>query len=417
MQFSTSREKLHVTETHNQGLPRLLYLADVPVESSHHGSALMYRLLTNYPHERLQIIESNLSCSTPLRRLPNVKYTGLRYRCQRLHQTRFSRFYSSWLTRTAAKLVNQVPPLLEEFKPEAVLTIAHGYAWLTAAKYAEKNNLPLHLIVHDDWPQIVDHIQPVKQWLDEEFGRVYRAAHSRICASPLMVREYAKRYGANGFVLYPSRSNDCPLYTNISPRVLTQSTQVVFGYGGNNSPAVMQGLTDLAKCLAALDAKLYVYGPFSEEQQQNLKMFSRKIIFKGFVSFKEMIEDFRMNADILFVPISFEKSGASDALGFPSKLADYSAVGLPILIYGPNYWSAIHWTHEYPGVAEVVDKRDLFKLSQALDKLIKDKQTRIDLATNALRVGGMCFSHNILEDNFFSLLQGVSSKSAFLNLQ
>ena len=41
-------------------LPRLLYLGDVPVEASYHGSALIYRLLQHYPVDRLMIIESNL---------------------------------------------------------------------------------------------------------------------------------------------------------------------------------------------------------------------------------------------------------------------------------------------------------------------------------------------------------------------
>ena len=41
-------------------LPRLLYLADVPVEASYHGSALMYRLLQRYPADRLRVVEGNL---------------------------------------------------------------------------------------------------------------------------------------------------------------------------------------------------------------------------------------------------------------------------------------------------------------------------------------------------------------------
>ena len=41
-------------------LPRLLYLGDVPVEASYHGSALLYRLLQAYPAERLTIIEAGI---------------------------------------------------------------------------------------------------------------------------------------------------------------------------------------------------------------------------------------------------------------------------------------------------------------------------------------------------------------------
>ena len=45
---------------HTDGLPRLLYVGDVPVEASYHGSALIYRLLQRYPVERLRIVEGNI---------------------------------------------------------------------------------------------------------------------------------------------------------------------------------------------------------------------------------------------------------------------------------------------------------------------------------------------------------------------
>jgi hypothetical protein len=45
---------------------------------------------------------------------------------------------------------------------------------------------------------------------------------------------------------------------------------------------------------------------------------------------------------------------ANMEISFPSKLTDYTAVGLPLLIYGPHYCSAVQWARENPGVAEVV---------------------------------------------------------------
>jgi hypothetical protein len=50
----------------------VLYLGDVPVESSHHGSALLYRLFEQYPANSLLVMESNLASSQPARRLPGI---------------------------------------------------------------------------------------------------------------------------------------------------------------------------------------------------------------------------------------------------------------------------------------------------------------------------------------------------------
>ena len=58
-------------------LPRLLYIGDVPVESSYHGSALLFRLLQGWPSERLRVIEANLLRSLPERRLPGIQYEEL----------------------------------------------------------------------------------------------------------------------------------------------------------------------------------------------------------------------------------------------------------------------------------------------------------------------------------------------------
>ena len=61
-----------------QSLPRLLYIGDVPVEASYHGSALLYRLLEDYPKERLKIVEAGVQLSRPERRLAGVAYEDRR---------------------------------------------------------------------------------------------------------------------------------------------------------------------------------------------------------------------------------------------------------------------------------------------------------------------------------------------------
>src|SRR4026209_848898 len=84
----------------SRDLPRLLFLGDVPMESSYHGSALLFRLLQGWPAERLRVVETNLLRSLPERRLPGVQYEELRVGSARLLHTRFARWYGSWLMRT-----------------------------------------------------------------------------------------------------------------------------------------------------------------------------------------------------------------------------------------------------------------------------------------------------------------------------
>src|SRR5690348_1736675 len=90
------------TVQENASLRRLVYVGDVPVEASHHGSALLFRLLQGYPNDRIRIIEGKLRSSTPNRRLPGVSYRIFRNGSKRYLNSRLHGLYSSWLMETAA---------------------------------------------------------------------------------------------------------------------------------------------------------------------------------------------------------------------------------------------------------------------------------------------------------------------------
>ena len=58
---------------------------------------------------------------------------------------------------------------VKEFAPEAMLTIPWEFSWLCAADAARLLRLPLHLILHDDWPSTITNnregaIGSIKRW-------------------------------------------------------------------------------------------------------------------------------------------------------------------------------------------------------------------------------------------------------------
>jgi len=108
---------------------------------------------------------------------------------------------------------------LTVFQPEAVLTVADDFLWLAAARYARRHSLPLHLICHDDWTRLAVKPSLFREWLNDEIGKVYRQAVSRLCVSPHMAEEYERRYGVKGTLLYPSRARDCAQYGSAPERL------------------------------------------------------------------------------------------------------------------------------------------------------------------------------------------------------
>lgn len=106
-------------------LPRLLYIGDVPVESTVAGSALLYRLLQKYPVEKLHIIEGNIHISQVETRLYRVNYGSLYVGKKRLLHSRLTPIYNLYLLLTAKKRISQLIETANNFKPEAILTVTH----------------------------------------------------------------------------------------------------------------------------------------------------------------------------------------------------------------------------------------------------------------------------------------------------
>lgn len=392
-------------------MPRLLYLADVPVEASYHGSALVHRLLQDYPPEALRIVESGSHASLPERRLAGVNYTALPLSQARWINTRFSRQVSAWLSLRAGRRAALVADHLVGFQPEAVLTVTHGYGWLAAARLAEQRRLPLHLISHDDWPRVANLPPPFAAWLNRQFGQIYRQAASRLCVSPFMQENYATRYGVPGTVLYPSRAPDGPLFNTPPERLRQRGAGLTCAYAGTiNSEGYARPLRLLAENLAQVGGRLLLFGPANATDARQMGLVGANVELRGLLKSAELIHRLRAEADALFVPMSSAPGERDNMMhGFPSKLTDYTAAGLPLLIYGPEYCSAVRWAGEHPGVAEVVDTEDDRRLSLAIRRLADDPAHRMSLGTSALEVGRRCFAHSVVVEQFHQALAGSAS--------
>jgi len=388
---------------------RLLYVGDVPVEASYHGSALLYRLLSEYEPEELRIVETG-SSSLPDRRLPRVKYEWSPLARTRWLNTRFHpyvvTYHSAAAKRPSAELLTKV----NEFEFDCVLTVAHGFGWLAASALAEYRSVPLHLIVHDDWPRAA-HVPTIfRSWLDRSFAKTYRQAQSRMCISPTMKDCYRHKYGVDGDVLYPMRQNGGPQFGSPATRVGASDHPFTIAFAGSiNTPGYVRALKRLSAALELVGGRLLLFGPLNKSEAEGLDLARPNIIFGGLLESATLIKQLRQEADALFVPMSFaEADRLNMEMAFPSKLADYTAVGAPLLIYGPDYCSAVRWAKENPGVAMVVTGNETDALAEPVRRLASSPADRVLLGTQALDVGNRYFSHDLVQSVFNSALKSVT---------
>ena len=389
-------------------LPRLLYVGDVPVESSYHGSALLHRLLSDYPADRLTVIET-AAPSAPSRRLAEVSYLSHPLAKQRWLNTRFHPQATAWFSRAAARSGPQISTLLNGHGCESVLTVAHGFGWLAAADLALQRNVPLHLMVHDDWPRVANVKPAFRDWIEKKFASVYRQARSRICVSPAMCAAYQARYGVGGEVLYPMRAADCEEFAEPPDRLGCDDGVFTIAFAGSiNSNGYIRALLNLQDSLERIGGRLLIFGPLTPEAAREVGLDSPRTVVRGLVSASELMTQLRAEADALFVPMSFAAEDRTNMeLAFPSKLADCTAVGLPLVIYGPEYCSVVGWGRENAGVGEVVATDRSEDLDAALQRLERDPGRRIELGKRAIEVGRRYFAHEAVQRVFERAVNSV----------
>jgi hypothetical protein len=304
-----------------------------------------------------------------------------------------------------ARRARRIPELIGGFMPDAVLTVAHGYSWVTAAHFARQSHLPLHLIVQDDWPRVV--AAKRQAGIDEQLRSVYRAAVSRLCASPFMVEEYLRRYGVDGTLLLPSRASDAPLFDGIAERLERATGALVYAFAGTvNTPGYARLLRQLAAIVAPHHGRLLIFGPLTTDQAAASGLDAGNIELRGLLPAGALLGRLREEADVLFVPMSFApQDRANMRMGFPAKLTDYTAVGVPLLICGPPDCSAVTWAARNPGVAEAIVTDDDRDVAAAVDRLTSAPYRR-GLAQKAQEVGLRDFSPSTAQAILYRSLTG-----------
>ena len=227
-----------------------------------------------------------------------------------------------------------------------------------------------------------------------------------------MEGRYRKLYDVSGVVLYPSRARDCRAEIAPPSRFQKDKEDVVFAYAGT---IVLKNVADtlrrIAEILETSGSRLVIFGPLTGSSAARLGLVRSNIILGGLLKSNELIERVRNEAEVIVVPMSFAPNDqVRMQTSFPSKLADSTATGLPTLIVGPEYCSAVRWARENPGVAEIVASQDQGALQAAINRLIEDPDYRRQLASRSVQVGRANFAHEVAQATFHAALATEGEK-------
>lgn len=389
-------------------LPRLLYIGDVPVEASYHGSILLYRLLQEYLPDRLFILERG-QASLPKRRLPGVRYSFVPRKILHPQMSRFELFI------TGINETGEIERLLEQAGTEAVdgvLTVSHGTGWMSAYRVANRLRLPLHVICHDDNARAISRWPILRQCGELSFSRMYASAKSRFCVSPGMEQEYYRRYGTKGTVLYPNRDKNAPAAAAPPDRLRSEAKQITAAYaGGVHNAECESALITLGQILRKCGGRLIVYGSFPDSVLTADKIGDASVEVRPPLPSHDLIKELREAADFLFVPLPFSPSESIFVrTSFPSKLADYTCVGLPMLFHAPADSTLMQWAAKSEGAALCITSDAPVALESAVNRLLSEPTLRWQLAQRSIEAGAKDFHYESAKNTFFKELYNLDCK-------
>jgi hypothetical protein len=371
-------------------LPRLLYIGDVMVADTTAGEALLFRLLQSYPPEKLALI-CGVRPGAPL--LPGAAYHHWGAAFPRLLRSRIAEEYVLYRAWKYYQVPRQIANIATLFKPEAILTISHVSGWLCAWQLARRRGIPLHIVVHDDLVYGNRFPRWASRWAERKFGEAYRTARSRLCVSDALSAAYEARFGAPGSVLYPTRGATQPVAEAVAPRVAQPTSSLVFAYGGSiNTAEQFDQMLVFARVAGAAGHRLLVYTP-QESALRDRAAGVRSLDLRPAIPPAELKERLCAEADCLLLPQAFDESERAIAsMSFPSKWVDYSAIGLPVLVWAPAWSVSADFAARQPGCAEVVTSPDEEQLAAALARLAASPGLRVQLAERILATGHQVFA-------------------------
>lgn len=381
--------------------PNILFISDeVPESGGNAGPILLYRLLKNYPSDKILIIGPQ----------PQKKSNLLNCRYETWKPVYVwlltSRFHKVVRALTAFNIVQKTnfSSFLKGFQPDVVLSVMQEQVYFSHAyNFAKKKGLPLALIVHDD-PEIFGKVYGIAKKKKIGLNRkIYQYATKRLCVSAEMAEYLETLYGAPGDVLFPNPSEDNiprPLEETL---VLKNPPYLTIGYAGSlNYGGYADRLKELLPVLKKTNVKLNIYSKHKKE------WFGDEVVnYRGETIPPLLWQKVKNECDAVILPYSFANNPELNLYRthFPSKLPEYLSLQMPLLITGPNYATGVKWGNKNKNASIVVDDQSEDQFIEAINELKNSSEKRMLLAKNALEAKNLQFNPYKIQEQFYAYMR------------
>ena len=303
---------------------------------------------------------------------------------KRMQHTRFYLWFWQFNQSIAGYFVpDEVWQAARDFKPDLVFTVAGSWNWTArlAQRVARRLGVPL-VASFNDWFDFGVLMHPYfRGSLEKTFREFYRDCDLAFCTSEGMLEALGPH--PNAHVLYPIGTrmrNGCgefvPFMSNNSPATVLFAGSLSAWYG-----PMLERLV-LASSNSSLRFELFgshVHATWSRD----FESFARTTgVYRGQVSFDQLTMH-AQDADMLLLPMGFgEQCAQTERTSFKTKFLDYLTFQKPIVIWGPEYCSAVRIAREFDA-AECYTSPDAAGCIAALENVARSPERQKQLVANA----------------------------------
>lgn len=357
----------------------------VPAGQGFGGELLLHRYLTLDPRIQFKV-ECWQEFPFRLKVIGKLRQVGLRF---------VSRSWECLFPVLPRK--KALRELIHSFEPDVVLTVAHGWWHIRAAAAANEFNLPLVTFFHDWWPDFPEIPRAFRPRVERQFRRTCAESAVAVCVSDGMLRELGTPH--NGLVVYPVPS--LQRAEGWKPNFKFPLRVAYFGNLSEYGPLVEAALRALD---SSEQVRLEVFGPTPRWTSGAEAYFRDRGLYHGFVPSNQLGKPLQHFHAVLVVMSFCAELRRRMVTSFPSKMIDAMQLGLPVIVWGPEYCSAVEWAR-HGELALCVTDPNPSALRSALEGLAASPLEQERLARSARENAAGEFNPARIQEQFMNALR------------
>jgi glycosyltransferase involved in cell wall biosynthesis len=286
---------------------------------------------------------------------------------------------------------------IHSFRPHVLVTVAHGWWHIQARRIASQFKLPLVCFFQDWWPDFPEIPAAFRARVEQEFRKTCAESDVAICVSDDMHRELGEP--KNALVLHDAPS--LPQWHTSTREAELPLRVAYFGNLFEYGPLIENALRTLN---GSDRVRLEVFGSNPLWTSGAIDDFRSRGLYRGFITPDQLAESLQ-NFQGALVVMSFAPSHRRRmTTSFPSKMIDAMQLGLPVIIWGPEYCSAVKWARRGERALCVTDPNPS-AIRRALEELAASPVEQERLAKSSREAAGTDFNHKRIQAQFVDVLR------------